>query len=426
MLRTVALGALGLLLWLVVQGGAGYTIVRRPGTGLAAALAGWSADAAPTHIHVDLDSTLSPGLRDWLVALGRTGSRVTWDGEGPPSLALDAEPLPDPRGRVALRIAAPPGDPVVISDALGPVDSVQAGRHGVYLVAPGLEGVVRAAMGRGEATAEAGDALPLKPVLLLGQAGWEAKFALAALEELGWQVDARLAVSPAGDARQGAGRLALDTSRYAAVVALDSVAARYAGPLAAFVRNGGGLVVAGAGVAVASLRSLLPADGRGGASMPGMMRADSAPARDALALTELVRLRPGAVALEQRHPRGKPPQVAVAAWRVGQGRVLAVGYRDTWRWRMAGGEDDAVRDHRRWWGALVSAVARATPLPRPANPSLEPAPRASLVAALGLPSTPPASIASRLDPPRLLPWAFLVLLAALTLEWASRRLRGAP
>src|ERR1019366_3377028 len=90
----------------------------------------------------------------------------------------------------------------------------------------------------------------LHPVLVVGRAGWEAKFAVAALEERGWTVEARLFVAPGADVTQGS-RGAIDTSRYAAIVALDTTLGAVAASVAWVGRGGGGGVRAagrGAGV----------------------------------------------------------------------------------------------------------------------------------------------------------------------------------
>src|SRR6185503_3060787 len=113
---------------------------------------------------------------------------------------------------------------------------------------------------------------------------------------------------------------------------------------------------------------------------------------------------------------------SIAARRVGAGRVVQSGYQDTWRWRMAGG-DESVRDHRKWWSGLVSGVAYAPPLPRnstsrpqPENPAQsvsDEAPMASLVATLG-PQTPSTSVLTSVrSPANTRAWLFVILAVAL-------------
>ena len=429
-LRGLALLALGVLVWYTLHAGRARPAARVEGRDLLEALVRWSTGESPGQVHVDFDSAPSPEVRDWLAALGATRTPATWSGAAPPPIAVAVEPVADPRHSARVWVAAPAGARILVRDELGLLDSATVTRGGARLVVPDLEGAVHAGLRHAEAAAAARDSVVLRPVLVLGMAGWEAKFALAALEEHGWQVETRLAVAPSGDVRQGTARVAIDTGRYAAVIALDSVAARYAGQLTSYVRQGGGLLAVGEAASLAALAPLLPAAVTAPPSLPRTFTADTARAganpRDALALAPLGRLKDGALALETRAGRtGGAGQVAAAAWRVGQGRVVQIGYRDTWRWRMAGAETDPVRAHRAWWAALVSGVAYGPRLPRRLAEPLEPTPLASLVATLGPPTSRPTTALGLLDDPRLLRVLFAVLLAALALEWASRRLRGA-
>jgi len=136
--------------------------------------------------------------------------------------------------------------------------------------------------------------------------------------------------------------------------------------------------------------------------------------RRALAFRNLAPLVGDALALESRDGA-----VAVAARRADAGRVIEIGYEDTWRWRMEGGPA-ALAEHRGWWADLVSSVAYGS---APAGPMGDPAPRASLIDALGLP-TPTAPTAAR-----SMVWYRLLLgISVLGMfgEWISRRLRGVP
>jgi hypothetical protein len=265
------------------------------------------------------------------------------------------------------------------------------------------------------------DSLALGRVLVLGQVGWETKFVTAALEERGWRVDARMELGPKGDVLQSAPGLrasafVVDTARYSAVVAVDSTAARYA-QIAGYVRSGGGLVATASAVRVPALAAL----GAGGMERPieavEPFAADTLRPRRSLALRP-ISLRPDAVPLESRDAA-----VAVAARRVERGRVVVMGYEDTWRWRMGGGPD-AVERHRDWWADLVARVAYTSRVTHPASPAIDEAPYARLVERLGSPVS--AGVAGRAS--RVLPIAFLfaVLALALLTEWASRRLRGVP
>ena len=138
-----------------------------------------------------------------------------------------------------------------------------------------------------------------------------------------------------------------------------------------------------------------------------------------LAITPVTSLRSDALPLEKR-----AGSVTIAARRIGAGRALQLGYDETWRWRMGGGEG-AVRDHRAWWTGLVSRVAYP---PRVAigttATSTDDAPMIGLFAAIG-PGTP-ASAMSNLSGKRsgLMAWLFVLLALGLIGEVASRRLRG--
>jgi hypothetical protein len=166
---------------------------------------------------------------------------------------------------------------------------------------------------------------------------------------------------------------------------------------------------------VPALRAIAP--GRAGARVPAVsISFASATPRRALGFFPVLSLASDAVALESRDGR-----IAAAARRVGAGRVVQLGYDETWRWRLAG-TGDAPAAHRDYWSSVVAAAAyRATT--RAAATLDDAAPLASLHAALGEPTAArgtPAFVGARL------PWWMLAALAALLLaEWGSRRLRGA-
>ncbi|HEY3745688.1 MAG TPA: hypothetical protein VGL17_05565, partial [Gemmatimonadaceae bacterium] len=147
-------------------------------------------------------------------------------------------------------------------------------------------------------------------------------------------------------------------------------------------------------------------------------------------LSPITSLRNDGVVVEKRGAA-----VALAARRMGAGRVLQSGYEDTWRLRTGGGEN-AVSEHRQLWTGIVSRVAYAPRIPRPAvseagkNGHLEQAgedeaPMVGLVAALGpsAQSRAAANLASAQSVLMVLLFALLAL--ALIGEVASRRLRGA-
>ncbi|HET7551337.1 MAG TPA: hypothetical protein VFK04_08600 [Gemmatimonadaceae bacterium] len=410
--------ALVLIVWLLVESllpPAGRVDAADLGS-LSEALARWSTVEAPERVQVRVDSGLSPTQRDWLVALGGADTRVGWNGAGLLPIAAVARPIPDPIGATGVWVAAPAGTSVILSDQMGTLDSVRSGAAGVRFVALSAPSAVRVRANPVTARSALVDSLDLKRVLVLGSTGWESKFVVASLEERGWKVDAHLVLSPKGDVVQGDAS-PLDTARYAAVVALDSTALRWSRKIVQYVRSGGGLVIEGALTATPSFAPLRV--GKLGAAIAPATPFDSVPdePRRALALRPIT-LGSAAVAVESRDSL-----VAVASRRVERGRVTVVGYEDTWRWRMGGG-DGALQGHREWWSHLVASVAdvgRATI--EPTSPTDE-APLANLVDRLG-PQTPATGVSdTRSGIPHA--WLFAIVAALLLLEWTSRRLRGAP
>ena len=383
---------------------------------LTAQLSRWSTAADPASVHVESEGFIAPFQRDWLAALSGAGTLVTWGPEGGAPLAIAVEPVADPEGGVRAWIAAPSGVRVLVEDQAGALDSLPAAGGGARLLVRSNPAELRARAGGSAAGSAATDSLVLGRLLLLGRAGWESKFVAAALEERGWKLDARLRLSPRGDVRQGT-TTSLDTARYAAVLVLDSIGSIEAQAVARFVRAGGGAVIAGSAAGAPSLAALWA--GRPGASLPGREPFDSTLAEPRRSL-ELVPLDPGenAVVLERR---GNAP--AVAARRVERGRVVTTGYRDTWRWRMGGGEA-SVRAHRDWWADLVAGVAYTGRVTRQPRNLADEAPLATLIDRLGPATGAPAGPGPGFGISRA--WLFGLLAAALLLEWASRRLRGAP
>ncbi|MCE9601265.1 MAG: hypothetical protein K8S21_03505 [Gemmatimonadetes bacterium] len=376
--------------------------------------------AAVPAVHVDATDDLSAQARDSLVARARAGDAVTWSGEVA-AIATVAEPLRDPSARTT--ILAVSDGALALGDSLGAIDSLPAG--GGAITASGLRGPVR--VGEGRTGASAAAPMPSTPgrVLVLGRVGWESKFTIAALEEAGWSVDARLRLSDTVRLTQGDARTQA-LGAQAVVVALDTALGAEASALLRFVRAGGGLVLSGEAAGAPSLAGVAPA--RPGTRQEGGQGAfDAQEPLQALPLRPLGSLRAESVVLERREGT-----ITVAARRVAAGRVVQAGYDETWRWRMQGGASGA-RDHREWWSHLVAAASgaptdggRGTRAGTGALPvgSLDgSAPRATLVQRLGpavsvAPPTPPA--------PRALPaWLGIITLILLVAEWASRRARGA-
>jgi hypothetical protein len=405
-----ALVALAVRLW-SGSGAAGSTVVVSTGS-LDSALVAWSA-SSPAHATVE--AAVIPGgrQRDWLVALRRTGLAVDWttsDSSGG-ALVVEAGPLPTSPSRVTA--SGSPGRGLLLADELGPIDSTRAGPDGIAVWRAKPLGTANLTLGASSATAAARDSLVTKPLLVLGQAGWESRFVTAALEEDGWPVTARLAVAPGAIVRQGP-PVRIDTASLSAVIVLDSTSAIDAREIARFVSEGGGVVASGAGTNHPALRTLLPS--RVSAVSTGAVGALLGPSPRAGLSTRTFAGRADAVALERR---GDAP--VVLGRRVGSGRVIATGYDDTWRIRMAPPDDNAPEVHRRWWSSLAAGVVHSRLVPRDAGP-VDEAPFAATVDALGPPSGPGEPADSE---PR--PWdAWLAALAAATLlaEWLSRRLRG--
>lgn len=381
-------------------------------------------------LHVAVDSAPRATPLAWLAALRRSGVAVGWSGDVPP-LAASLDPVADPARGVRLGVAAPDRGRVIVRDDAGAIDTLSIGAGGdggASIALPFVSGAVRASDGAFVAAPSRADSLVLRGVLIVGAAGWEAKFAAAALEERGWRVSTELAVAPGATVVQDVA--ALDTARFAAVIVLDTIPASIAADIARFVRRGGGLVLAGAAARTPGLAALAP--GRVGdrvAARPILVADSVGPST--LGAYPIVALAPGAVAVARR---GRT--VTMAAMRVGAGRVVQTGIDESWRWRMEGPES-GVAAHRAWWSSLVAAVGYAPTIPRPAPPRASPAsdtarsasdelldaPRARLVDALGAPSAPLAATPTSVA---LSPWLLAAALLLLLLEWGSRRLRGAP
>ncbi len=381
---------------------------------LRGALRNWSTSSSPKNAVIRFDSTPSPATIAWAASLRGTGTRVTWSSALPP-IGISVEPIPDPKGKSRISISAPTGNTVAVTDDLGMIDTVANKAAGASVGPLLVHGSAQAASGRAVASAAARDSLIVKPLLVIGRAGWEAKFAVASLEEYGWRVNARLTVSPGNDVAQGFIGTRIDTANYSAVVVLDSTAARFASSIIQYVRSGGGLIAMGEGASLGALQPILPAR-----AAPALPRSEftSAQPRDAIALRPLGALSVDAVPLEKRGGR-----VAVAARRIERGRVVQVGYDESWRWRMAG-PGDAVEDHRNWLSSVVSSAAYA-PAATVAATTADPAPTAALYASLGNPSATPQHLRA-FDAHALMLLLFVIALAALLLETASRRLDGRP
>lgn len=385
-LRVLSVALLGVILlraWSPL--GTSSRFERADQAAVASLLPHWSL-TSPTRIHIALDSVLSPSQRDWLAAIGRAGSIVTWNAPRIVPAAVTLTRVIDPAGASELAASAPARSMVKVRDHIGPVDSITSGRNGVRIEVPGNVTDVSVSVGETVARAAAPDSVVFKRLLIEGSASWETKFTIAALAERGWKVDALTHVAPGIDVREG-NPATPDTSRYAAIIAVDSTATLIARGATLFVRNGGGLV---------TLRDAASIGPRGTNPVLLERRADG----------------------------------EVRASRVGDGRVIRVGYKDLWRQRMT--DDDMVADtgadpvatHRAWLARAVASVAYAPRILVPSDSFADPAPLADMVGRLGARS--PAIDADsplRSEVPSSV--LFGILIASLLLELASRRLRGA-
>ena len=393
------------------------------------ALAAFGAPDVP-RVHVQLDGGAGSAKRDSLAAVAAAGTVITWSGDIAPVAAM-TEPVREPTGG-AWRVSVVSRAGTAISDGLGALDSLSAG--GGTITTAGVRGALDVRDGVTVANTSDVDAATVGRVLVLARAGWEAKFVIAALEEQGWDVDARLRVGDGVYVTQGGSASTVPApsiARHAAVVVLDTAVGRDAAGIMRFVRSGGGLVMAGEGVGAPSLAAVVPA--RSARALPAESPAfEGDEPTHALALHALGGIRPDAVVLERRDA-----DVAAAARRVGAGRVVQMGYAETWRWRMQG-EGASVSEHRDYWSRLVGSVAAVRLEERgvkaaPGNiaaldsaASSNAAPLASTVHALGAPlAAPPDEETGRGRRDPLPAWLGPLILALLVAEWASRRTRGA-
>jgi hypothetical protein len=417
-LRGIVIAVLAVMLWESLHqrtDSGGQFVTARGISG--SALAKWSSLAtAPAKIQVKLDSVPSMIERAWLGALAGAGSSVTWTGDLAPVM-IDAQPVASPAGGTKVIVAAPSGSSVVVGDDVGPIDTVHVQNGGAALTLNSVADHFTARAKGSIALTSAHDSIVLRRVLVIGEASWEAKFVVAALEEEGWKVDAFIRVAPGVDVTQGSATI--DTSRYSAVVALDGAAAPYANRILGFARTGGGVVL---GAQAASLEAMAPL--RAGAvghetSDARAIQSGGSVTLATLPLAPITALRSDAVSLEKR-----AGATAVAVKRIDAGRVLQVGYEDTWRWRMGGG-DGAILDQRRWWTGLVSSAAYATRIPRATTATAtNEAPIVGLVAAIGSSRTGAASNLSG-QPSDWTPSLFALVALALIGEITSRRVRAA-
>jgi hypothetical protein len=373
-----------------------------------------AATTRPTAaLHVELDAPPGPAERAWARALRVAGSRISWRADSSIApVAISVDPIGTPRGGLAWRALAPRG--AEVRDTVGTLwRTEEAGAvEATTLSASALAVVTGRHVAR---PPEVDAAAPTQRVRVVGRAGWEPRFVAEALRAAGWVVEVDFTVtaapSPVG-VRTATGRAPLDTATHAAVVLVGGDAVAPA-RLKEFVRAGGGLVLLGEAIGHPAATELRPA----------VIDGELPPTPGALA-TEAPRRALKGWRLRPRHDgvviEAREASAVVVGRREHLGRVLAVGYDETWRWQMEGTEGSDVA-YARWWSGLVASVSRARGVP-PTGPG-DPAPLASWHAALGGPGAPPPSpILARWDDRWLVGLALLGFVSA----WLSRRLRGLP
>ncbi|MDB4874615.1 MAG: hypothetical protein JWM41_1061 [Gemmatimonadetes bacterium] len=409
-----AFALLGWLLGTSVFPSTGRRVERATEATVAARLAAWTRTAPNVALHGDFATTPETWAIDWLAALGHGGHAVSWSGS-PPAVAMSAEALSDPSGGTRIDVAAPAGARVLLRDDASVIDSVHVARFGASVLGPVVVGPIVATTSGQRFSVAPPDSVHTRSIVVIGAAGWEGKFIVSALEERGWPVSARFSVAPNVDVAQGGAALSLDTSRVAAVIAIDTTIARYGDAIARFVHSGGGLVLAGPAGLTASVMPLAP--GALGARLRPAVQPKDTIGLGSTGFYPVSALRNDGVVLERRSSG-----IAVAARRVGAGRVIEIGYDDSWRWRMAGAAG-SERAHREWWSRVVGSVAYVGEA-------------AASGAALRDESAPLARLVDRLGPARAVAdagggssWITTRLLMTLIMllllaEWASRRLRG--
>lgn len=404
------------LLWLSLDRGVRTTSASSGSIGLNASLRAWSvAGDPPDQIRLTLANVPSPRERDWIAALAGAGSKVAWTGDLP-AVAVAAQPVVAPGGGITVLSAGPDGSAMLLADGLGPFDTTEVRAGGARFTIPAATDFVSVSTGGTTAYAPVPDSLAVRRLLVLGRAGWESKFIVTALEEDGWSVDASMHVAPGVNVTQGT-LSQIDTARYSAVIAVDASAASRAAAIAQFVSRGGGLVILGSAATIPGFEQLR-AGVAGRISAPVLAADAEVTTLASLPVVPVASVKTDAVALDVR--RG---MTVSAARRHFAGRVLQLGYLDTWRWRLSGG-DDSMDDHRDWLTRAVSSVARAAPGAAARADTLDSAPVAGLIESLGPPGEIQgpglASSAALLSPW----WVLGTLAVSLLGEWASRRLRG--
>ena len=427
-LHTVALVCMVLALWRLLTPSAAPVVTAVVGVDgtLDAPLASLLRAPADS-IDVTLQSVPTARDRAVLRVLRGSGRVVRLHADAPlVASAVSAEAEWRASGGTRVQLTGGDSLAATVSDGAGLLDSVQFDSAGVRRRTGPLEGslVLRGRTTRAAVAPLAAAAPAVARVFVSGAATWESRFLIAALEESGWPVDAAVSLSPKVTVTQGVVR-SPSRARHAIAIILPGASAAAIAALPGFVRSGGGVVIVGEAARTAGLGAVRA--GTPGALLAGELGAEAGEEpRHGLDLVPVASLSAGSVALEWRDGR-----VAVAARRIGAGRVVQVGYDNSWLWRM-GGNDDAPLAHRRGWNSLLSGlVPLAQPvMPRRATPetdTLDAAPVAALAREIGLPevrvsraSVRGGSRIAALD----LRWLMAIATLALVASWTLRRWRG--
>jgi hypothetical protein len=405
-------GAFALLGWLI--GTSVFPAPRRVVESASSAdvlsrLPSWTRTPASVALHGTLVAAPSPLVLAWMSALRHAGHAVSWDGS-PPAAVAAAEPVIDPTGAVRVNVAAPPKSRVVLADAAGAIDSAPVADLGATFIVPlSIDSLFVHVNEQRLALVRPREATP-RPVLVVADAGWEAKFVASALEERGWKVLTRFSVAPGVDVRASE-QPQIDTAHLSAIIAIDSSIVTLGAAVQHFVEQGGGIVLAGQAASARNVSSL--AAGAVGARVRRNVAANDTIGLGTTGYYPVGSVRDDAVAIDRR-----AAGVVVAARRVGAGRVVQIGYDDSWRWRMAGAAGSETA-HREWWSRVVSSVAYAPAGVEHGAKTFD-APVASLFGRLGPPRPAPAASRGNIDPRLLL----VLIVVLLLIEWTSRRLRG--
>src|SRR6185437_8359167 len=241
--RAATFGLIGWLLGTSVIPLARRRIARASQSDVGASLAAWTRLPTTVALHVSIDTTPRAWIVDWLAALRHSGHIVGWDG-APPAVAISTEAMADPAGGVRVDLAGPAAAKATLYDAIGMIDTLAVSGAGATAVLPDAVGAITADVAGQRVGTAAPRPAPLRAILVIARAGWEGKFVVSALEERGWPVIARFSVAPAVNVMTH-GPLVLDTSRVAAVIAIDTTVALLGPYVARYVQSGGGLVLAG-------------------------------------------------------------------------------------------------------------------------------------------------------------------------------------